>query len=62
MYSGYRIWAHIKNVQKIPLENITAALRVFAKQPNIIPPLSQEERSLLLRYHWQIYADSAMKN
>ena len=62
VYSGYRIWAHIKNAQEIPLENIITSLRVFAEQPNLVLPLTQQERSLLLRYHWQIYDHPNIKS
>jgi hypothetical protein len=60
--SGYRIWAHIRNAQEISLENITSSLREFAKKCPLFLPLTQQERSLLLRYHWQIYACPTIKN
>jgi hypothetical protein len=58
LFSGYRIWSHIKKSQAIALDDLIYFLRLFRKNPDLTHPLNEHELSLLIRFHWLIYNPS----
>lgn len=55
LYSGYRIWVHLRMAKQTTLAEIISQLQTFSNQPDLARPLDEEERISLRQFHWQLY-------